>query len=57
MEFKVSVKPFTLKTPDGQIINYERICVNGMPLKPMYEKDKGAYRYLIELIKQGKEDK
>lgn len=57
MEIKITVKPFTLTTSDGQVINYERICVNGMPLKPMYEKDKGAYRYLIDLIKLGKEYK
>ncbi len=55
MNFNVTVKTFSLTTADGQTINYERICVNGMPLKPMYEKDKGAYRYLIDLIKQGKE--
>lgn len=55
MNINITVKPFTMTTADGQTINYERICVNGMPLKPMYEKDKGAYRYLIELIKLGKE--
>lgn len=56
MNINVTVKPFSLTTDDGQTITYERICVNGMPLKPMYEKDKGAYRYLIELIKLGKEN-
>lgn len=57
MEIKITVKPFTLTTSDGQEIKYERICLNGMPVKPMYEKDKGSYRYLIETIKLGKEEK
>lgn len=56
MDIKITVKPFTFTTSDGKEINYARLCVNGMPLKPIYEKDKLAYRYLIELIKQGKED-
>lgn len=55
MSINVTIRPFTFTKEDGTIISYDRICVNGMPLKPMYEKDKGAYRYLIELIKQGKE--
>lgn len=57
MDIKFTVKSFTFTPPGGQEINYSRLCVNGMPLKPMYDKDKSAYRYLIELIKQGKEDK
>lgn len=56
MNINVTVKPFTFTTEDGKTITYERICVNGMPLKPMYEKDKSGYRYLIELIKLGKEN-
>ena len=56
MTINVTVRPFTYTKEDGSIIEYERLCVNNMPLKPMYEKDKGAYRYLIDLIKQGKEE-
>lgn len=57
MTINVTVRTFTYTKEDGTIIEYERVCVNNMPLKPMYEKDKSAYRYLIELIKQGNEDK
>lgn len=56
MTINVTVRPFTYTKEDGTTITYERVCVNNMPLKPMYEKDKSAYRYLIELIKQGKEE-
>lgn len=56
MTINVTVRPFTYTKEDGSIIEYERVCVNNMPLKPMYERDKSAYWYLIQLIKQGKEE-